>query len=73
MSKEIDLKEFAERVERVCEFFLSQTEADGSEDRRIIEDLKEVAANIQFDQAVLKFDLLKGLSDHMSGLPSKEQ
>ena len=68
MSRKIDLKEFARRVEHVCDFFLSRTDADGSGDRRVLEDLKNDAADIQFDQGILEKGPFVGLDDYMRGI-----
>lgn len=68
--KKIEIKEFARRVEHLCDFFLSNSEADGSKDRRVIEDLKEDAADIQFNQAEIAFGAFKGLDEYMKGIPA---
>jgi hypothetical protein len=65
--KKIEIKDFARRVEHLCDFFLSKTEADGSKDRKVIEDLKEDAADIQFDQAEVDSGAFIGLDDFMKG------
>ncbi len=68
MKTQIEIKEFAERVERVCDFLLSKMEKrDGSDDLKVIEDLKEDAADIQFNKAVVISETLNGLSDFMKG------
>ncbi len=72
MSKEkLDLKDFAARVERMCDFFItkyaSNVGRDGSIDLKILEDLKEEAANIQFDKVDVGTEILDGLSDFMKG------
>jgi hypothetical protein len=66
--KKIEIKDFARRVEHLCDFFLSKTEANGSKDRKIIEDLKEDAADIQFDQAEVASGVFTGLNDYMHGI-----
>ena len=68
MVKELDVKDFAERVERVCDFLLDKSERDGSEDRKVIEDLKNDAADIQFEKIKLNLDPLVGLSVYMKGV-----
>lgn len=68
--KKVEIKDFARRVEHVCDFFLSKTEADGSRDRKIIEDLKEEAADIQFDQAEISSGAFNGLDDYIKGINS---
>lgn len=66
--KKIEIKEFARRVEHLCDFFLSKTEADGSKDRKVIEDLKETAADIQFEQVEIAEGAYIGLDDYMRGI-----
>jgi hypothetical protein len=68
MTKTIELKEFARRVEHVCDFFLSKTYGDGSDDRKVLEDLKEDAANIQFGQVKIEEERISGLSDYVRGI-----
>ena len=68
MSRKIEIKDFAKRVEHVCDFFLSKSEADGSNDRKVLEDLKEDAADIQFDQAEINSGAYIGLDDYMRGI-----
>ena len=68
--KRLEIKDFARRVEHLCDFLLSKTEKDGSKDRKIIEDLKEDAADIQFDQAEIASGAFIGLDDYMKGLPT---
>ena len=66
--KKIEIKDFAKRVEHVCDFFLSKSEADGSNDRKVLEDLKEDAADIQFDQAEINSGAYIGLDDYVRGI-----
>jgi hypothetical protein len=70
VARKIELKEFAKRVEHLCDFFLSKSEADGSNDRKVLEDLKEDAADIQFDQAEVDSGAYIGLDDYMRGIPN---
>lgn len=70
VAKEIKIEDFARRVERLCDFFLAQGERDGSPDRKILEDLKEEAANVQFDMT--RIGNFEGLSDFMNGVVRKE-
>lgn len=76
MSRKIDLKDFAMRVERLCNFFIAQgtaqTGRDGSDDLRVLEDLKEEAADIQFDRVQIVSGSLQGLSDFMRGFPEEK-
>ena len=71
MGNPVNIHEFARRVERVCDFLLSQSDRNGSEDRRVIEDLKEDAADIQFDKK--QINALEGLKDYMSGASIVEE
>lgn len=66
--KKIEIKDFAKRVEHVCDFFLSKSEADGSSDRKVLEDLKEDAADIQFDQVEITSGAYTGLDDYIRGI-----
>jgi hypothetical protein len=42
-----DLRDFAQRVERLCDFILNQLPKDGTPDVLVIQTLKEDAADIQ--------------------------
>jgi hypothetical protein len=64
----MQIKEFAERVERLCEFLLEKGPID--DDREVIEHLKEAAADLQFSHDYPT--LFEGLSNHMRGLIPKE-
>lgn len=70
-TREVDIKEFARDVERLCDFFLSKVSQeegrDGSDDLKVIEDLKEIAADIQFDKIRVTSETLDGLSAYMKG------
>jgi len=71
---EIDIQEFARRVEQVCDFLLDRIpEKDGSADIRVIQDLKEDAADLQHSTRTIGQGTLSGLKDYMSGAPQKEQ
>jgi len=67
-----EIREFARRVERVCEFFLNRLSEDnlrnGSKDVRTLEDLKNEAADIQFERAQPVSETIDGLDDYMRGL-----
>ena len=69
-TRKLEIKEFARRVERVCDFFLSRVseeeKRDDSPNLKIIDDLKEEAADIQAYYANTS-ESLKGLSDYMCG------
>jgi hypothetical protein len=64
----IEIKEFARRVERLCDFLIAKkTEGsgrDGSKDLQILEDLKSDAADIQFQE----LEVFDGLSDYIQGI-----
>jgi hypothetical protein len=72
--RDFDIKSFARRVERLCDFllgrFYEENGRDGSDEQKILEDLKEEAANIQTTTAPVS-ETLSGLKDFMGGLPSK--
>jgi hypothetical protein len=63
----IDIKEFAERVERVCDFLLDKVKKDGSDDIRVLQQLKDDAADIQTDE-IPNIRILGGLDDYMRGV-----
>ena len=65
LTREIDIPEFARRVERLCDFFLNQTARDGSNDRKFLEDLKDDAANLQLDRENY---VIKNLYDYVNGV-----
>lgn len=68
----IELKEFARRVERLCDYFIARAHEeigrDGSKDLKILEDLKEDAADIQFDRTTITSETLDGLYDYMNSV-----
>lgn len=72
MTKTIDIKDFADRVERLCDFFIAKksesTGRDGSKDLIILEDLKNDAADIHFGRVEIVIDPVAGLHDHMNGV-----
>lgn len=72
MSRDLNIKEFAERVERLCDYILSRLSAEqarsGSKDVMVLERMKEDAADIQFDRVSLTENTLLGLYDHMFGV-----
>lgn len=69
--KTLDIKKFARDVEKMCDFLLirlSKEEGrDDSADQRVIEDLKNQAADIQFDRIQVISETLSGLADYMKG------
>jgi hypothetical protein len=68
----VDIKEFARDVERLCDFLIDKLKQsgarDGSDDVKVIEDLKEIAADIQFDKVNVTTETLSGLSAYMKGV-----
>lgn len=72
MVKDLDIKDFAKRVERLCDFLLDklsdESGRDGSNDVKVIEDLKEDAADIQSDRVPLVSQTFSGLDSYMRGL-----
>lgn len=70
-TREVDIKEFARTVERLCDFFLdkisNESGRDDSDDQKVIRDLKDVAADIQCDKVLLTTETLFGLADYMKG------
>jgi hypothetical protein len=72
-SKQIDIKDFAIRVERLCEFILDQLdEKTGSPEQILIQELREDAANIQFSPRLHGDISLSGLDDHIRGIFKSE-
>jgi hypothetical protein len=68
-----EVKDFARRVERLCDFFISKGKEEGSpsDDLRIIMDLKDEAADIQFSTD-LKVGF-EGLERYMKGIPEPQE
>jgi hypothetical protein len=55
----------------MCDYFLSKVEIkDESHDQKVIEDLKEDAANIHMGRVPLGNQFLTGLDSFMRGMPS---
>lgn len=71
MPKEVNISEFAERVERLCNFFIDQAKRDGSDDIKVIQELKEDAANLQFSKEQRVTETLDGLAAYMKGASIK--
>jgi hypothetical protein len=63
----VDTEEFGRRVERLCDFLLTKVSKDGSDDVKVILDIQEDAANLQFS-GVDEMDF-SGLSSYMKGAP----
>ncbi|MFL5659854.1 MAG: hypothetical protein ACJ8BW_00715 [Ktedonobacteraceae bacterium] len=68
MTKKVDIKEFAERVERLCEFLLAKMEKDGSDDVVTLQDLQDAAADIQSNNTNVVSESIAGLSEYMKGV-----
>jgi len=70
-STEIDIRRFAERVERLCDFLLSRVEINNDNaDTKFVQDLRTDAADFQFESLPT---ILTGLDEYVKGLPAKEQ
>lgn len=67
-----DIKKFAERVERLCDFLLEGVEKDGSNDVVEIQNIKKDAADIQFITRNANVSI-EGLSDYIRGIPKKNK
>lgn len=66
--REIDVKDFASRVERMCDFILSQIEEkNDSADQIFIHNLKKDAADIQFNSELSGDIFLRGLDKYIRG------
>ena len=68
MTKVVDIKEFALRVERLCDFLLAKMEKDGSSDVVVLQTLKEDAADIQINKTNVVSESIAGLSEYMKGV-----
>lgn len=64
------IREFAEKVERLCEFLLERVPV--SEEREEIIKLKEAAGDLQFDSDSRE-NLFEGLSNHIRGVYPPEE
>ena len=65
MPREIELLDFLRRVERLCDFLLDKVKfKDGSDDLKVIQQLKENAADLQVNQDNIN---LEGLHTYMRG------
>lgn len=73
MTRDLNIKEFAERVERLCDFMISKMNNDGSKDLQVFQDLKEDAADIQTDRVRINEQTIEGLDDYMRGIPPKNR
>jgi len=68
MTQKVDIKEFAIRVERLCDFLLAKMDKDGSNDVVALQNLKEEAANIQINNTNVVSESIFGLSEYMKGV-----
>jgi hypothetical protein len=68
MTKKTDIKEFAIRVERLCDFLLAKIDKDGSKDVVELQKLKEEAAEIQLNNTNVVSESIFGLSEYMKGV-----
>lgn len=67
--RDVDIKDFSSRVERMCEFILLQMEeTTESPDKTFIQNLKRDAIDIQFNSKLHGDILLRGLDDHVRGI-----
>jgi hypothetical protein len=70
-TRKLEITDFARRVERLCDFFLNQVSREGQRDDspnlKVLDDLKEEAADIQTYYKETS-ESLKGLNDYMKGL-----
>lgn len=70
MAKQIDIPEFARTVEGLCDFLLSKIElVDGSADIKVIQDLKDTAADIHTDGTSQVEMTLAGLDAYLRNHP----
>lgn len=67
-AKTIDVREFARRVEHLCDFLLDRLGKDGSKDVLVLQEIREEAADIIFFRAEPVSKTIDGLDDHMRGL-----
>lgn len=68
MTKKTDIKEFASRVERLCEFLLAKMEKNGSSDVVELQNLQDEAADIQANNTNVVSESIAGLSEYMKGV-----
>jgi phosphopantetheine adenylyltransferase len=68
MTKKVDIKEFATRVERLCEFLLAKMDKDGSDDVVTLQELQDEAADIQSNNTTVVSESIAGLSEYMKGV-----
>lgn len=62
-----NIREFAEQVERLCDFLLGGVEKDGSEDVVILQKLKQDATDLQLITRNSNVSI-EGLSNHLKGM-----
>lgn len=61
---EEEVKEFAERVERLCDYLITQ--AKHSKDRDVLADLKEDAASMQFAEITAVDIVISGIAEALA-------
>jgi len=66
---DVDIKEFARDVERLCDFLLDKADKDGSEDIVVVQKLKDISADIQYKGPTNL--TLSGLTEYMKGAPKQ--
>lgn len=71
-TREVNIQEFAGKVERICDFVIAKLKNDGvsgeSPDARVILDLKEEAADIATGRVKITEAMFTGLDAYMKGL-----
>ena len=66
---DVDIKEFARDVERLCDFLLDKADKDGSEDIVVVQKLKDISADIQHKGSINR--TLSGLTEYLKGAPKQ--
>lgn len=64
------LRDFAERVERLCDFLLAHSDKSDSNDLKVLHKLKDDAANFQMTKIQLTNATIEGLDQFMKGVPT---
>jgi len=72
MPRQVDIEDFARRVERLCDFIINKAERDGSKDIVVIQELKDDAADILTNKNLVATEMITGLSDFMKGATDHE-
>lgn len=66
-TRTVDLRDFSQRVERLCDFLLARSDRKGTKEQKFLEDLRNDAADIQFNRLEIP-EALEGLHDYVKGL-----